>query len=100
MPYYPPIPTYKSTTIAFTDGDMTRRTTITDADVTTANIIIGEIRREDTTDDSADNGYLYTSNIVEITNGSFDILITCLDEGGDTTSQPPNETITYFYSII
>lgn len=100
MPYYPPTAVYTSTTIAFTDGDTLRRTTISDTRIKTTSNIICNVRRPDTTDDSADQGLLYTCNIVEIVAGAFDVLITCLDEGDDTTASPPAETITIFYSII
>ena len=89
-----------TTTIAFTDGDTARRVTVTDATVNAASKVIATVRRPDTTDDSADRGYVYIPNVVKCASGSFDVLIACLDLSGmDPTAMPPNETITLCYQV-
>lgn len=89
-----------SADIAFTDGDTMRRVTVTDAGVSATSKIVGTIRRPDTTDDSADKGYLYLTNIVEIASGSFDLLVSCLGWGfDDPTANPPNETVKFYYTV-
>lgn len=86
--------------IPFTDGDTMRRVTISDAAVTAASKIIGTIRRPDTTDDSADRGYLYIANVVECVSGAFDLLISALGWGfDDPTANPPNETVKFLYQV-
>lgn len=91
--------TMSSTTIAFTDGDTFRRTTISDAAVTTGSKIILLVRRPNTTI-ANDAGYIYTANIITIANGSFDVNIACTAWGfEDPMQQPPNETITLFYLL-
>lgn len=86
--------------VAFTDGDTARRVTITDAAVSAASKVLCSVRRPDTTDDSADRGYLYIPNVVKCASGSFDVLIACLDIGGmDPTEKPPSETITLLYQV-
>jgi len=91
---------YSSTSVAFTDGDTARRMTITDSSVSGTSKIICTVKRPNTTDDSADNGFIYVANVVRTTAGSFDVLIVCLDIGGmDTTEDPPNETVTLNYSV-
>jgi hypothetical protein len=94
----PPVP-ISSTTVAFTDGDTTRRSTVTDAAVSASSKIILTVRRPDTAA-TADRGYLYMANVVTVGTGSFDVLILALDEsGGDCTELPPNETITLYYQV-
>lgn len=86
--------------IAFTDGDTLRRVTITDANVLSTSNIVCTIRRPNSTDDSADQGYLYIANVVEVVVGAFDVLVACLDWGfDDPTQKPPNETVTLCYTI-
>ena len=86
--------------IAFTDGDTFRRVTITDARVLATSNIVCTIRRPNSTDDSADRGYLYVANVVEVVAGAFDVLVACLDWGfDDPTENPPNETVTLCYTI-
>jgi hypothetical protein len=88
----------RTASIAFTDGDTLRRVTITDADVVATSRIIHNIRRPDSADDSADAGYLYIANVVEVQSGSFDVLIAALDWGfGDPVENPPNETVQFQY---
>lgn len=83
-----------STSVAFTDGDTVRRVTVTDASVGATDKVIVTIRRPDITDDSADAGHIYLANVVKVAAGSFDVVVACCDRGfGDTTEQPPNETI-------
>ena len=86
--------------IAFTDGDTLRRVTITNASVLSTSKIVGTIRRPNTTDDSADAGYIYIANVVKVSAGSFDLLVACLAWGfDDPVLYPPNETVTFAYSI-
>jgi hypothetical protein len=86
--------------IAFTDGDTFRRVTITDANVLSTSNIVGTIRRPNTTDDSADLGYVYLVNVVKVANGSFDVAVACLGWGfDDPTEKAPNETVTLCYTI-
>lgn len=83
-----------STSVAFTDGDTVRRVTVTDASVGATDKILCSLRRPDSADDSADAGHLYFVNVVNVAAGSFDVVVVCCDRGmGDTTEQPPNETI-------
>lgn len=92
--------TFSSVAIAFTDGDTMRRVTVTDAAVGAASKIIGTIRRPDTTDDSADRGYIYLVNVVRVAAGSFDVLLSCLGWGfDDPTELPPSETVQFYYQI-
>lgn len=89
-----------SVAVAFTDGDTMRRVTVTDAAVSATSKIVGTVVRPDTTDDSADRGYIYLANVVKRAAGSFDLLLSCLGWGfDDPTEQPPNETITYCYTV-
>lgn len=86
--------------VTFTDGDTMRRVTITDAGVSATSKIIGMIRRPDTTDDSADRGYVYTWNVVKVASGSFDLLVSALGWGfDDPTEVPPNETVVFYYVV-
>jgi hypothetical protein len=86
--------------VAFTDGDTMRRATVTDAAVSASSKIVGTIRRPDTANDSADRGYIYLANVVRIGTGSFDLLVSCLGWGfDDPTKNPPNETVTFYYTI-
>jgi hypothetical protein len=85
-------------TIAFSDGDTTRRVTITNASITTASVIAGLVRRPDSATDGDDKGYLYSCNIVRQVAGAFDLLVNVTDWGGaDCSDDPPNETITFHY---
>lgn len=89
-----------SVSVAFTDGDTARRVTVTDAGVTASSKIIPIVRRPDTTDDSADRGYVYNANVVRIGSGGFDVFLTALDiSGNDTTELPPNETVQLDYLV-
>jgi hypothetical protein len=89
-----------SASIPFTDGDTLRRVTITDANVTSTSKIVGSVRRPDTANDSVDQGYLYTANVVAVGTGFFDVLITVADWGTDDPVQnPPNETVQFVYTI-
>lgn len=89
-----------SADIAFTDGDTSRRVTITDSTISATDNIICSVRRPDTVDDSADRGYIYVANVVEVNNGSFDVLISATAWGfEDPTQNPPNETVKLLYSI-
>lgn len=101
MPYYAPNMTISEVSIAFTDGDTMRRTTVTDTSVVSTSKIVGNIRRPDSTDDSADTGYVYIHSIVLVSNGSFDVLIVCKDWGyDDPVENIPNETIKFYYSVV
>lgn len=92
--------TVASADIAFTDGDTVRRVTIADAGVSATSRIVGVVRRPDTTDDSADRGYLYIWNVVEVAAGSFDVLVAATGWGyDDPTALPPNETVKFYYVI-
>lgn len=91
--------TYYSTSVAFTDGDTVRRVTVSDAAITSSDKIIATIRRPDIADDSADAGHIYLVNVVLVQDGSFDAVVACCDRGfGDTTEQPPNETVQLVWS--
>lgn len=91
--------TLSTVSIAFTDGDTARRTTVTDASVTSTSTILLSIMRP-TTADSADPGFLYTANVISRGAGTFDVLVNCLDlSGEDPSSSPPNETITLVYTV-
>lgn len=86
--------------VDFTGGDTCKRITVTDAAATTSSAILMTVARPNSTDDSADRGYLYTANVVRRAAGAFDALISCLDIGGmDCTENPPNETIDVFYQV-
>lgn len=86
--------------IAFTDGDTARRVTISDGTITATSKIVCTIIRPDTTDDSADRGYIYDVNVVRRAVGSFDVLVRCLDIGGlDPVEIPPNETVNLCYMV-
>jgi len=88
-----------STSVAFTDGDTVRRVTVTDAAVGATDKIVASIRRPDIADDSADAGHVYVANVVRVDAGSFDVVVACFDRGfGDTTEQPPNETVQLIWS--
>lgn len=105
MPYYPTISqtitnALSSTTVAFTDGDVSRRVTITDATVASTSKIVLSVRKPDSTDDSVDKGHFYDAQVVKIATGTFDIVVTCHDGGyKDVASDPPNETITIYYIV-
>lgn len=89
-----------TTTIAFTDGDTFRRVTVTDANVLSTSNIVATVRRPNTTDDSADPGYIYIVNVVRVAAGAFDVDVACLGWGfDDPTEKPPNETVTLCYTI-
>lgn len=86
--------------IAFTDGDTARRTTISDAAVSATSKIICTIMRPTTADDSADAGYVYDANVVRRASGAFDVLVRCTDLSGlDCTEKPPSETLTLCYQV-
>lgn len=86
--------------VAFTDGDTARRVTVTDAAVSATSKILCSIMRPTTTDDSADQGYVYDANVVKRDTGSFDVYLRCTDIGGeDCTERPPNETVTLCYQV-
>ena len=88
-----------SVSIAFTDGDNSRRVTISDAQVLSTSSIVGAVRRPNNTD-ATDVGFIYSYSIVNITAGSFDVLITATTLGADfTESLPPSETITFTYIV-
>ncbi|HXB12867.1 MAG TPA: hypothetical protein VNZ45_12845 [Bacteroidia bacterium] len=84
--------------IPFTDGDTSRRVTISDIAITSSSNIVGIIVRPSTSNDSQDFGYIYNYNIVNVGTGSFDLLITATDGGlDDITEFAPNETVTFNY---
>jgi len=81
-----------SAAIAFTDGDTSRRVTITDASVSPTSEILLNVRRPDT-DEASDRGYIYLANVVKRAAGSFDVVISSLGWGfDDPAGVPPNET--------
>jgi hypothetical protein len=50
--------------------------------------------------DSNDLGYVYSTSVVRIGDGYFDVLVSVTDGGfEDTTEVPPNETVELIYSI-
>jgi len=89
-----------SASIAFTDGDTARRTTIADAAVSATSKILLSITRPTVTAEN-DVGLLYTSNVVSRGVGTFDVFTICTDMSGDdpVTSGAPNETITLYYTV-
>lgn len=89
---------WKAANIPFTDGDTVRRVTITDAEVGLTSKINGSIRRPNVASDSADYGYLYTANVVNVGVGSFDILIVVTD-GNEEPLTPPNEVVQFVYAL-
>jgi hypothetical protein len=92
--------TISSADVAFTDGDTSRRVSISDAAVSATSKIVGTIRRPDIADDSADRGYIYTWSIVEVYASGFDLLISALGWGfDDPTRIPPNETLKFYYVV-
>lgn len=105
MPYYPTIVqtitnAISSVSVAFTDGDISRRVTVSDGEVTSSSKILASVRKPDSTDDSVDKGHIYEVNIVEVVNGAFDMVVVCHDGGFiDASSDPPNETITVHYIV-
>lgn len=94
--------TVATTTVSvpFTDGDTYRRVTITDANVLSTSSIICSVRRPDTANDSVDLGYMYSTTVLRVATGSFDVGISCKAWGmDDPTGLPPNETISLVYLI-
>lgn len=91
--------TIGSAAIAFTDGDTARRTTIADASVTSSSKILLSVTRPTVTAED-DKGFLYTANVVSRGAGTFDVFTICTDmSGDDPVLNPPNETITLFYTV-
>lgn len=91
--------TLSSASVAFTNGDTVQKVTITDAAVSASSKVMGTILRPDT-DDSADKGFVFIPNVVKRNAGSFELVVTCLDQGGlDPTENPPNETVTFCYLV-
>lgn len=91
--------TIGSASIAFTDGDTARRTTIADASVTATSKILLSVTRPTVTAEN-DVGVLYTANVVSRSAGTFDVFVVCLDMSGqDPVESPPNETITLYYTV-
>ena len=87
--------------VAFTDGDTVRRVTITDTAIVSTSKIIVSIQRPNLATDADDGGYLYVANVVNVGTGTADVVVACCDRGfGDTTEQPPNETISLVYRVL
>lgn len=86
--------------LSFTDGDTLKRFTITDASVrAVGNTPIPVIRRDDIADVN-DNGWIFTANIVTVTDGSFDVLVSALSgDGVAGVNEFPNETVTLVYYL-
>lgn len=86
--------------LSFADGDTLKRFTIADASVTAAgNTPIPVIRRDDIADVD-DPGWIFTANIVTVTDGSFDVLVSALPgDGLPAVNEFPNETVTLVYYL-
>lgn len=86
--------------IAFTDGDDSRRVTITDSTVTTTNkVVICGFRRSNVTSE-ASNPVLYTGIVESQANGSFDVFVSSADWGDESPSGDPlSETVTMYYLV-
>lgn len=83
----------------FTDGDTLKRFTVTDSFVNQYTHIVCSVRRADIADVD-DPGWIYTPNVVTVTTGSFDVLVSAVP--GDTipgVNEFPNETVTLLYQI-
>jgi len=92
-------PTTYSQTIPFTDGDTSRRVTISNGVVTASSLILGSIIRP-TTIDGSDRGYIYKSTVISRGSGTFDILVAATNQGfEDPGITPPNETVTFVYTV-
>jgi hypothetical protein len=86
--------------VAFTDGDTSRRVSVTDARVSAGSKIVPVIRRPDYTSDATDPGFIYVVNVVYVYAGGFDAVVTALDTSGlDPSDDPPNETVTLIYTV-
>lgn len=83
--------------LAFT-GETLKRFTIVDATVDPTKHIVGNIRRVDIAE-VADFGWVYNWNIVTVTTGSFDILVSVLDEDSPARGPGPTETVTFIYNV-
>ena len=80
-------------------GDTSQRFTITDTNVKSTSYIIPTIQRANITDEN-DKGFIYQANIVSVIDGSFDVVVNCLDYGfDDPTSVGSTETIYLNYLI-
>jgi hypothetical protein len=85
--------------VAFTDGETSKRVTVTDASVSSTSKIMITVRRPDTTA-ANDAGYRYTTNVITVATGSFDVVVDVDGLGqDDVTEIPPNETIKLYYQI-
>ena len=92
---------YGSATVNFTNGDTVQRISIANAAVSAASDILCTVRRPNQLDESADRGYNYICNIVNVAAGTFDVRIICLDDSGfDPTPIAPNEILTLFYQVL
>lgn len=90
----------RSATLDFTGGDTKQRFKITDAaiDSSTTPPNVSIARR--TIADVDDPGWIYTANVVNVTNGSFDVLVgATMGDGLPGAGEFPNETITLVYTL-
>ena len=89
--------TISSANVAFTDGDLVKRVTVTDAAIGATDKILLTVRRPDA-EDADDPGYIYIPNVLKVSSGSFVAQIACFGPGlNDTTELPPNETVKLYY---
>jgi hypothetical protein len=80
-----------------TDG--LARFTVTDAAVTASSSVLVSVRRPDVTDVN-DHGWLFIANVVKISSGSFDVLISVLEQPGrDSLVDPPSGPLTLTYTV-
>lgn len=92
-------PSYAAT-LSFANGDTLKRFTVSNSAVVSTSKIVGNIRRPNTANDSADFGYLFIANIVNITTGSFDLLVAVTDGGlDDVTRKPPLGSVEFHYQV-
>ena len=91
--------TVSTAAVAFTDGDTSRRVTVTDAAVSGSSRIVCSVRRS-VASEAVDVGLLYVANVVLLAAGSFDVVLACVDIGGrDPLPLKPNETVNLDYVV-
>ena len=91
----------KSSPAAYSRGtDSARRVTVTDSQILSTSKLLVTILRPNTAE-ADDEGFRYEANVVNLANGSFDLVIQALDaDGDDAVLDPPAETVTIVYHIL
>lgn len=87
-----------SVSIAFTDGDTWRRVSISNAEVSSASLIIGTVTRPTTTTDN-DIGLTYSWSVASLGSGTFDLDIAAIGWGNEDPVGLVNETVTFSYIV-